>query len=78
MNAVDNPSTAGDKNLIRQARTIVHDLFQVKPRIYWIDYITSATIAYTAGAIYVNGSWTSPWSWVGFIIAVPLLYRISM
>lgn len=78
MNVVDHASTTGDKHLIRQARTIVHDLFQVKPHVYWLDYIVSATIGFTCAAIYVNGGWSSPWSWIAFLIAVPMIYRISM
>lgn len=79
MNALsENTLRSREKNLIRDARLIVHDLFDVQPAIYWLDFTLSATVAYSAAAMFVNSGWNSWLTWLCFPIAVAMLYRISM
>ncbi len=75
---VSSSSAASEKNLIRQARAVVHDLFEIKPHVYWLDFILSAMIAYTCAALFVSGSWNEPISWLFYAIGAAMLYRISM
>lgn len=60
-----------------QARELVADLFEVSPWIFWLDFLASATVGYSAGALYLLASsfWLRA---VGLIIATFALYRLSL
>jgi fatty acid desaturase len=53
------------------------DFFQVKPARYWLDFLLSVTIAYTAGSMFITAPLGSPLQWLAFPIAVFWIYRLS-
>ena len=61
----------------REAKVLVDDLFQVKPLIYWVDLLASATLAYGGIAIYLKAPNFSPLQLAAFVIAGIALFRIA-
>lgn len=71
-----NPASPGWISTTRAAlaRSGVN-FFQVKPIRYWLDFVVSVTIAYTAGTIYLESPLFSWPQLVAFPITVFWLYR---
>jgi fatty acid desaturase len=61
-----------------EARKIVGDLFRPEPAVYWVDFLVSLAVGYTAAAIYLQSSRISPVSVTAFFVAVLALYRLSL
>jgi fatty acid desaturase len=61
----------------REAKKLVEDLFQLRPVIYWIDLIISATLAYGSLAIYLQAPTYSLWQIGAFLVAGIALFRIA-
>lgn len=53
------------------------DFFQVRPFRYWFDFLSSATIAYTASAVYLMAPAYSWLQFLAFPLAVFWLYRLG-
>ena len=64
---------------VRDARATIKnaefDFFRAKPARYWIDFVISATLAYTAATIYLTAPMYSIAQIVAFPFAVFWLYR---
>jgi fatty acid desaturase len=60
---------------VREARSLLKDLFVHEPRIYWLDMIASATVAYGAAAIYFHLPVAHPIKWVAFVVSCFALFR---
>jgi len=61
----------------RKLRDSQQDFFAVKPRQYWLDFLLSITIAYTAGSVFLLsplGSWQQL---LAYPIAIIWIYRLS-
>jgi fatty acid desaturase len=61
----------------RESKALVDDLFGLKPAIFWIDLIFSATIAYGAVAIYLQATAFSLLQIAAFATAGIALFRIA-
>ena len=70
--------TEKQREFYQAARGICGDLFAVRPAIYWIDFVLSATTAYVLVSIYLATSVSAPIAWVGFVFGGLLIYRASM
>ena len=58
-----------ERQWIRQAHSVVSDLFERKPSLYWIDLAASATVAWTATIIFFAAPAWSLWQLSGLILA---------
>lgn len=69
----------GSQGWISTARTALLrsdvNFFQVRPARYWLDFLVSVTIAYTAGTVYLESPLLSWPQLVAFPITVFWLYR---
>ncbi len=61
----------------REAKALVEDLFILRPAIYWIDFLLSATVAYAGTAIYLKAPTYSASQITAFIVAGIALFRIA-
>ena len=61
----------------REAKTLVEDLFYLRPAIYWIDLLFSATLAYAGATIYLKAPTYSAWQISAFLISGIALFRIA-
>src|SRR4051794_35216723 len=70
----------GESNaaFIRQAKQIVHDLLTPNPAVYWIDFLASVTLAYTALVVYLNAPPFSAVQVACLCVAGFLFYRASV
>ena len=66
------------REFYQSARAICKELFAIRPSIYWIDFILSATIAYVLASVYLAMSISSPLAWGCFFGAAVLIYRASL
>jgi fatty acid desaturase len=62
----------------RDAKRIVDDLFELKPLIYWLDFLASTAITYAGLLIYVNSNAFSIASGCAFLIAAIGLFRVAI
>jgi fatty acid desaturase len=60
---------------IRDARLIVHDLFQHSQLYYWLDLIITLTIGYGCAALFLRSELFSPQQILGLIVASFALFR---
>jgi fatty acid desaturase len=70
--------TVSEAAFIRQAKQICNDLMTHSPVIYWVDFLASATISWTALLIYLNAEMFSAIQIVAFVIAGLMLYRTTV
>jgi fatty acid desaturase len=70
----DRPSAALSA---REAKTLVDDLFPLKPTIFWIDLLASAAVAYGCIALYLLAPGFSIWQVAAFLVAGIALFRIA-
>jgi fatty acid desaturase len=61
--------------LVRDAHHVCRDLFALRPRRYWGDFLTSILIAYTAFWLYVRSVDVSPVWAAALVICALALYR---
>jgi fatty acid desaturase len=64
-------------SFLAQARPLVADLFEVKPAVYWADFVVSLTIAYGSASLYLSASMFSAQQLVCYLIAGVALYRVA-
>ncbi len=62
----------------REAKQIVDDLFELNPRIYWLDFLASTTLAYSALFVYLTADAFSIASGIAFLLAGVGLYRVAI
>ncbi len=60
-----------------EAKTLVEDLFDLRPTIYWVDFLFSATITYGGVALYLTAPIYSALQIAAFLVAGIALFRIS-
>jgi fatty acid desaturase len=79
LGAAGSIMTAEDSVWVRDARASIKNadtnFFQVKPSRYWIDFLISATLAYSAAGIYLTAPLFSLAQIIAFPFAVFWLYR---
>src|SRR5262249_20298464 len=79
MSVAESPRpTEMEAAFIRQTHQIVKDLMRPNPFIYWVDFLLSATISYTALWLVLTTDLWSLTSVVCFSIAGFGLYRTSI
>jgi fatty acid desaturase len=64
-----------ERRWVRQAHTVVADLFERKAGLYWLDLLLSATVAWLATALYFMAPTFSGWQLLGLVIAGIAFYR---
>lgn len=64
-----------ERRWIRQAHTVVADLFERRPSVYWLDLALSAAVAWAATVIYFNAPAWSPGQILGLVVAGIAFYR---
>lgn len=62
---------------IKEARSLVSDLFERKEWIYWTDFITSLVIGYGSATVFMNAR-LLPVQIIAYIVAVGAIYRVSL
>lgn len=62
---------------LRQARSIINDLYRHNPVIYWADFLGSLTVGYAAAIAYLTLD-RLPIQIVCFLVAGFALYRVSL
>jgi fatty acid desaturase len=71
----------GSDNWISTTRTTLQrakvDFFRVKPARYWIDFLSSMFLAYSAGAVYLMAPIGSPLQIAAYPLAVFWIYRLG-
>lgn len=73
------PELKTSENPLKTARGLVSDLFEIRPWIYWTDFLFSLTVAYSAGAVLLKiPSASLEWKVLGWFVAVIALYRVSL
>ncbi|MCC7410352.1 MAG: fatty acid desaturase [Gammaproteobacteria bacterium] len=72
-------STAGPRGDfdLRAAKGVIHDLFEPAARVYWMDLLASAILAYGATALYLNSAVPGTWRLPAFLVAGVALYRVG-
>lgn len=60
---------------VKEMRDIVADLYEPKPWLYWVDFLTSSTIGWSAFALAVTSEPLSPLQFLYILIAALALYR---
>ena len=66
------------REFYKSAREICGDLFAIRPVVYWVDFLTSVTLAYGLVSFYLAASISSPLAWLCFVSGAVLIYRASM
>ena len=61
----------------REAKSLVEDLFALRPTIYWVDFLFSATVAYVGIAVYLKAPGYSIAQIAAFLVAGIALFRIA-
>ncbi len=69
---------AGPRVNAREAKQIVDDLFELKPHIYWFDFLASTALSYLALFVYVTADAFSIIGGVAFLLAGIGLYRVAI
>ncbi len=59
------------------ARALVHDLFRRNAAIYWVDFLVSLTIGYSAAIAYLYAPVGLPGKALALVVAALALYRVS-
>jgi len=72
--AVSKPRVADDAAMIRAAAELTRDLNAPNPRIYWLDFLSSAAIGYT-GLFIAIAATSMPLALVSGLVAILALYR---
>ncbi len=70
--------TASNSRLAKTCRPFVDDLLQPAPVRYWLDFGLTLLVAYTAAPLYMLSPLDSWLRWVSFVVAIFLIYRLSM
>lgn len=73
--SVANPSP---RLSARDAKRIVDDLFELKPLIYWLDFLASTTLTYAGLFIYLNRDAFSIAGSCAFLLAAIGLFRVAI
>lgn len=60
---------------LEEARRLVKDLMTPTPRIYWLDFLFSISLAWAAFTLAVLSPYFSPMWWAGYIVSSLMLYR---
>jgi fatty acid desaturase len=76
MTATSNPQLSSFSPT--DARRMVKDLFEPRPLVYWLDFLASLSVGYTAAVLYFQAPWFSLSKWGCLAIAVVALYRVSL
>ena len=63
---------------VRQARHVVADLFEVRPWIYWTDWLLSFAVGLAAASVYLSSSFAWPVRLASFLVAGFALYRTAI
>lgn len=63
---------------VREARSIVRDLFRPSPTAYWTDFLCSMAVAYAAFAISQRAALLSPLHLASYVVAVLAIYRSAL
>lgn len=71
------PEASGGTLSAREAKALVDDLFGLRPAIFWIDLLFSATLAYGCVAIYLSAPAFSIAQIGAFLVAALALFRIA-
>ena len=66
------------REFYRSARKACSDLFEIRPSVYWVDFLLSVVAAYVMASIFLALPFTSPVAWICFVGGAFLLYRASM
>lgn len=64
-----------DEFSVAQAKQLVADLFERKPHLYWIDFLTSVTVAYGATFLYLSATPFSATQVAAFVVAGLAIFR---
>ena len=72
-----SPESQAETSLA-QARTLVKDLFEHSPWIYWTDFLLSLSVAYGAVALYLSSPTFSAPCLIGFTIAAFAMFRCGV
>ena len=62
----------------RDAKRIVDDLFELKPLIYWVDFLAGTALTYAALFVYVTSDAFSLTGCVAFLLAAVGLFRVAI
>ncbi len=68
---------ASESRFLAQARSLVGDLYQRKPFVYWSDFLLSLTVGYGAAYVFTR-VYILPLQIVCFLIAGFALYRVAL
>ncbi len=60
---------------IREAHTVVEDLFERRPGLYWLDLLVSATVAWCATIVFFGAGASLPLQIIAMLIAGVAFYR---
>jgi fatty acid desaturase len=75
VNVAASTARTSCESAIRDARLLVHDLFEHRQLYYWLDLIVTLSVGYTAAAIYLRSDPFSLPQLGGLIIASFALFR---
>ena len=64
-----------ERQWIRQAHSVVSDLFERRPSLYWLDLVVSATVAWVATVVYFTAPAWSVWQILGLVVAGIAFFR---
>ena len=74
-------TSSSESLLIPESRAIVHDLLKPNPLVYWVDFLITLAIGYTATGIYFFtpdfAPWWSPQQIACFVIAGFAFHRVA-
>lgn len=62
----------------REAKRIVDDLFELKPVVYWLDFLAGTVLTYAGLIIYVTSEAFSVTACIAFVLAAFGLFRIAI
>ena len=66
---------ATSAQFVREAHHIVRDLFAANPRRYWVDFLMTMLVVYTAFAVYIVAPWFSVAQAGAFVICGLAMFR---
>jgi len=75
---MESKSTNPQKLSVAQLRSQVSDLFRPNRLIYWVDFLLTLTVGYTAASVYLTANVLSLRQIVCFCLAVAALYRVAI
>jgi len=74
-NVIDQTTSIDERAWIREAHSVVADLMIHDARVYWIDLLASAALAWGASALYFLAEPWSVWQFTGLVLASVGFYR---